>query len=105
MLGQKKNNPVPFAKIITADDLKKRLYIVAGREMEGRETAMPGQKKAAAYIEEQFKSLGLKPCSNGNYQLPYFKLEKGVIDRRLKLMEEVLSLIKILRSALRKPFR
>ncbi len=69
--AQKKNDPASFAKTITPDDLKKHLYIVASKEMEGRETAMPGQKKAAAYIESQFKSLGLAPGNNGNYQLPY----------------------------------
>ncbi|MBC7848339.1 MAG: peptidase, partial [Chitinophagaceae bacterium] len=47
-------DPVPFAKSITADDLKKHLYIVAGAEMEGRETATAGQRKAATYIENQF---------------------------------------------------
>ena len=72
-LAQKKTktDATSFAATITPDDLKKHLYIVAGKEMEGRETATPGQKKAAAYIEGQFKSLGLMPGNNGNYQLPY----------------------------------
>lgn len=69
--GQKKNNPSAFAKTITADDLKKHLYIVASKEMEGRETATPGQKKAAAYLESQFQSIGLTPGNNGNYQMHY----------------------------------
>jgi Peptidase family M28 len=69
--AQKKTDPTAFAKTITPDDLKKHLFIVASKEMEGRETAMPGQKKAAAYIESQFKSLGLTPGNNGSYQLPY----------------------------------
>ncbi|MBI2730914.1 MAG: M28 family peptidase [Sphingobacteriales bacterium] len=50
-----------FAETITADDLKKHLFIIAGPEMEGRETAKEGQRKAAAYIENHFKSLGLNP--------------------------------------------
>jgi len=70
-LGTKKNDPSPFARTITSDELKQQLYIVAGKDMEGRETATPGQKKAAAYIEGQFKALGLVPGNNGNYQLPY----------------------------------
>jgi peptidase M28-like protein len=68
---QKQNDPVSFAKTITPDDMKRHLYIVASKEMEGRETATPGQKRAAAYIEGQFKALGLTPGNNGNYQLPY----------------------------------
>lgn len=63
--------PQTFAKTITPADLKKHLYIVASAEMEGRETATPGQKKAAAYIESQFKQLGLQPGNNGNYQMYY----------------------------------
>jgi hypothetical protein len=69
--AQKVANPKPYAATITAADLKKHLYIIAGPEMEGRLTASPGQKRAAAYIENQFKSLGLQPGNNGSYQLPY----------------------------------
>lgn len=69
--SQKKANPTVYAKTITADDLKKHLYIVASAEMEGRETASPGQKKAAAYIETQFRSLGLQPGNKGEYQMIY----------------------------------
>jgi hypothetical protein len=69
--AQKKINPTTFAKTITPEDLKRQLYIVASKDMEGRETATPGQKKAAAYIEGQFKNLGLAPGSDGSYQLQY----------------------------------
>ncbi|MBI1782282.1 MAG: M28 family peptidase [Sphingobacteriales bacterium] len=58
-----------FAETITAGDLKKHLYIIADPEMEGRETGTEGQRKAAAYIENHFKSLGLKsPASLNGYQ-------------------------------------
>jgi hypothetical protein len=67
----KEKNTNTYSNSITPDDLKKHLYIVAGAEMEGRETASPGQKKAAAYIENQFKSFGLLPGNNGSYQLHY----------------------------------
>jgi len=69
--AQKQSNPDEFAKTITADDLKKHLYIVAGKDMEGRETATDGQKKAAAYIENHFRALGLLPGNNGSYQMTY----------------------------------
>src|SRR5688500_15430115 len=69
--AQKTANPTPYAKTITADDLKKHLYIVAGKEMGGRETATEGQRKAAAYIEAQFRSIGLQPAFNGGYQMPF----------------------------------
>ncbi|HEX8332199.1 MAG TPA: M28 family peptidase [Segetibacter sp.] len=70
-IAQKANNPVPFAKTITPADLSKHLYIVAGKEMEGRETATEGQRKAAAYIENEFKRIGLQPAPGNSYQLYY----------------------------------
>lgn len=58
-----------YALSITPEDLEKHLSILASDEYEGRETAMPGQKKAAAYIENQFKTIGLDPGVNGiSYQ-------------------------------------
>ncbi|HNP23567.1 MAG TPA: M28 family peptidase [Panacibacter sp.] len=60
------------AAVITAADLKSKLSIIAGAEMEGRETATPGQKKAAAFIENYFKSLGLQPgMPDGSYQMQF----------------------------------
>lgn len=70
-LAQKAAKPDAYAKSITAADLKKHLYVIAGPEMEGRETATPGQRKAAAYIEDHFKSLGLQPGSGTSFQQLY----------------------------------
>jgi len=69
--AQKMPDPRPFAKTITAEDLKKHLFIVASADFEGRETATEGQRKAAVYIENDFRSLGLKPGNGDNYQLQY----------------------------------
>ncbi|MBS1601308.1 MAG: M28 family peptidase [Bacteroidetes bacterium] len=69
--AQKIPDPRPFAKTITAGDLKKHLYVVAGKEFEGRETATEGQRKAAAYIENDFRNLGLRPGNGSDYQLYY----------------------------------
>ncbi|MEO6454904.1 MAG: M28 family peptidase [Ginsengibacter sp.] len=61
-----------YAATITVTDLKKHLTIIAGAEMEGRETATPGQHKAAAYIESQFKLSGLQASKKLNgYQQVY----------------------------------
>ena len=45
--------------------------------MEGRLTATPGQKRAARYLEQQFKAFGLAPAANGGktYQ-QVFQLEE-----------------------------
>jgi Zn-dependent M28 family amino/carboxypeptidase len=69
-------NAEKYAATITTHDLKKHLTIIAGDEMEGRETGTPGQRKAATYIEKQFKLLGLKaiPALKGYQQLyPLYK--------------------------------
>src|SRR4051812_8786210 len=83
--AQKKNDPTTFAKSITPDDMKKHLYIVASKEMEGRETATAGQKKAAAYIESQFRSLGLQPGNNGSYQLYYDVYQDSLTNATLEV--------------------
>ncbi len=48
-----------LAETITPQDLERHLTVLAGDEMEGRETGAPGQKKAAEYIAGIFKGLGL----------------------------------------------
>jgi hypothetical protein len=85
LLAQKAGNPTPFANSVTADDLKKHLYIVAGAEMEGRETATEGQRKAAAYIEAHFKALGLKPGFNGAYQQPYPVYQDSLVSATIEV--------------------
>ena len=52
-----------YGALITGNNLNKHLSIIAGAEMEGRETGTEGQRKAAAYIEAQFKAMGLKPVA------------------------------------------
>ncbi len=80
VLAQKKDKSwEKISNTITAADLKKRLYIVASKEMEGRDTPSPGLEKAASYIEEQFKSFGLKPGNGDSYRLPYPLYRDSVI--------------------------
>src|SRR3954468_6814560 len=74
-----------IASTITPDDLKSKLSVIAGAQMEGRETAMPGQKKAAAYIENFFKQLGLQPGTSGGYQLNFAVYQDSVLSTSLKI--------------------
>lgn len=69
--AQKENTPPYFATTISADDMKRHLYIVAGPEMEGRDTPSPGLEKAANYIEAHFKSIGLLPGNKDSYRQAY----------------------------------
>jgi hypothetical protein len=63
------------AATITASDMQKHLYTIAGPEMEGRDTPSPGLEKAAVYIENHFRQLGLLPGNNGSYR-QYYPLYK-----------------------------
>lgn len=56
-----------YAQMISADSLKQHLYIIAEKEMQGRETGTAGQRMAAAYIESQFRKAGLLPGFDGDY--------------------------------------
>ena len=56
-----------YAGLITVQDARKHLSIIASDEFEGRETGKPGAAKAAGYISNEFKRLGLKPPVNGSY--------------------------------------
>jgi len=47
--------------------IKKHLAVLASDSLEGRETAQPGMVKAARYVAEQFKLLGIPPVNNGSY--------------------------------------
>lgn len=76
--AQANYNVEKFANTITQKDLKQHLTYIAGNETEGRETATDGQRKAALYIEEQFKNLGLKP-GNANSYYQYFKVYQDVL--------------------------
>jgi Zn-dependent M28 family amino/carboxypeptidase len=78
-------NPLPYAKSITPEDLKKHLYIVAGKEMEGRGTGTEGQRRAAAYIESQFKAIGLQPGNKGSYQLMWPVFQDSIIASSLQV--------------------
>ncbi len=79
-----------FANTITADDLKKHLTIVASADMEGRETGTEGQRKAAAYIESQFKMLGLQsPTSLNGYQQSYPIYKDSFLFSSLKIGKKI----------------
>src|SRR5688572_33460191 len=83
--AQKKSDPKTYANTITSDDLKKHLFVIAGKEMEGRETATEGQRKAASYIENYFKSLDLLPGSNGSFQMDYPLYQDSLINAAIEV--------------------
>jgi Zn-dependent M28 family amino/carboxypeptidase len=53
------NEAAPIAFKIDSINVRKHLYALASDEMEGRETGTPGIEKAAVYIENELKRIGL----------------------------------------------
>lgn len=66
-MAQQNKTAMKYAGIITPELARKHLSIIASDEFEGRETGQPGADKAAHYIADEFKSLGLQPIVNGSY--------------------------------------
>jgi hypothetical protein len=92
--AQKIAKPDAYAKTVTAADLKKHLYIVAGPEMEGREAATEGERKAATYIENEFKRIGLEPGNKGSYR-QYFPIYKdSLVGSKLEVNGQMFELDK-----------
>ena len=67
--AQENKTAVKYAKLITAEDARRHLSILASDEYEGRETGKPGADKAANYVAGEFKKLGLLPPVQGSYFL------------------------------------
>ena len=58
-----------YVNEVTLDEkqLKVHLSILASDGFEGRETGEVGQRKAAAYLEAYYASLGFEGCNDGSY--------------------------------------
>jgi hypothetical protein len=68
-IAQKKD-AVRFSQGISKDNAYKHLSVLASDEYEGRETGTPGGWKAADYIRDHFKAIGLKGPVKGDYFQP-----------------------------------
>ena len=84
--AQKKNKTAEkFSQTITAADLKTHLYILADPAMEGRETGTAGQRKAAEYLKQEFKRIGIAPANNGNYEQFYPLYKDTLLDASVNI--------------------
>ncbi len=92
--AQKGAKPEAYGKTITPADLRKHLFIVASAEMEGRETASPGQRRAAEYIETQFRSFGLQPGTTGGYQQLFNVYQDSLLSSRVEVNGQAFELDK-----------
>ena len=86
-------DPVPFSKMIKADELKKMLYTYASDDFEGRETGEPGQKKAVKYIRDFYMDHDIPAAMDSTYfqtvPASFFKAGSGI-----KASENVAAFIK-----------
>ncbi|MGD8747753.1 MAG: M28 family peptidase [Balneolaceae bacterium] len=69
-----------YQEDITVDYLRSHLSILAADSMEGRETAMPGQKKAARYLADQYRQMGLKPVGDDGTYFQHFDVNATKMD-------------------------
>ncbi len=57
-----------YANTITASEMKADLYIYASKEFEGRDTGEPGQKKAVAFLKNEYLKMGISSVDgSSNY--------------------------------------
>lgn len=68
-IAQKKD-AIRFSQGISKDNAYKHLSVLASDEYEGRETGTSGGWKAADYIRDHFKAIGLKGPVKGDYFQP-----------------------------------
>lgn len=68
---QKDTTAIRYSNIISASEMSKNLHVLASDEYEGRETGKKGQKMAAEYISNQFKSFGIPPYKDNTYYQTY----------------------------------
>ena len=77
-----------YGNTITGADLKKHLTVIAGDNMDGRETGTEGQRKAAAYIEAQFKQIGLAHADTMQDYQQYYPLYLDSISGELMVNDK-----------------
>ncbi|MDO6759217.1 M28 family metallopeptidase [Tamlana sp. 2_MG-2023] len=81
-----------YAEKITAENLKKNLYIYASDEFEGRGTGEPGQKKAVEFLKDFYVTNDIpSPIAEGNY---FQKVPASFLPSGTKDSENVLAYIK-----------
>jgi Zn-dependent M28 family amino/carboxypeptidase len=79
LYAQNSDAAAGFTQAINVSALKKHLTYIAGEETQGRETGTEGQRKAATYIEAQFKALGLQPATALKGYQQYYPLYRDTL--------------------------
>lgn len=69
-----------YSERITPDFLRGHLEVIAHDSLEGRETGMPGQKKAARYLSEFYREIGFAPKGDNGTYLQHYDLNADYTD-------------------------
>lgn len=79
---------------LKVETIREIVTALSADEMEGRGTGQPGGDKAAAYIADRFKKLGLKPLGDKNsyFQQIRFKDQQFLPETSLKVGNDTLKL-------------
>jgi hypothetical protein len=72
------NNP-PALSAIKIEDLKKDLYYMADAHFKGRSAGTLDELKAAMWIAEQYRAIGIKPAGDDGTYFQYFTLWRNHI--------------------------
>ncbi len=72
------SNP-PGLNLIKMEDLKKDLYAHAGANFKGRSAGTLDELKAAMWVGEKFRSIGLKPAGDDGTYFQYFNMIRNRI--------------------------
>jgi hypothetical protein len=75
------------AETITAQELRARIEILAHDSMMGRDTPSPGLERAAAYIVEEFRRLGLRPAGELGTYAQRFGVSRWTVDTGASSLE------------------
>lgn len=90
-IAQTNDDAWKYAQTITEQNLKDVLTIIASDQMEGRETGTEGQRRAAIYIKNEFKKIGLKaPAKLGDYEQKYLLFRDSVTSQNLTIGKDKL---------------
>ena len=74
-----------LSEYVTPQSLKETLSILAADSMEGRETGTAGERRAANFIAQKFKSMGLLPGNKGSYFMPFTLFQFSLDNATLKI--------------------
>ncbi len=74
------SDEMPGYKSMNSDDLRGYEAVLTADSLEGRETSYPGQKRAATYIADEFRSFGLKPMGDDGTYLQHFDVILRKVD-------------------------